>query len=81
MKILFYLILGTVFYLMIAETSIQFKPFKITVDHHLKAIGWCILIVGMSLISYSHQKQAKQEARKEMLEIMEEIKQWRNPEI
>jgi hypothetical protein len=52
---------GLFLFLLMANTSIQFNPFKITIQKPLNAIGYFLVLTGIALITYESKKIARHE--------------------
>lgn len=78
------LVVGLALFLLMAETSIQLNPFKITVRKPWTAIGYFLVLTGIGLISYESRKIAKHEGIIEGMNTMSdaiktEIREGRLP--
>ena len=60
-----------ILFLLLAETTISLKPFKVTLDRPLLAIGIMIAILGLSLIHHSGKVEGRKEIIKKVMEMRE----------
>ena len=59
-----------VFFFILAKTTINFKPFKITFEQPYLALGWVLIIIGVMFIQYQSQKDV-------IKQVFETIQQWK----
>lgn len=73
-SIVILLIALTLILFFVAQISIQLSPFKITFGRPLFAIGWVLIIVGISCIQIDSERKGK----KEVIEKLEKLTQHEN---
>ena len=64
--IVFYIIMMIATFFILAKTTITFSPFSIKCEETLTAIGWIMLLVGASLLSYDSHRTGREKATKEI---------------
>jgi len=64
--IVLYVIMMIVTFFILAKTTITFSPFSIKCEETLTAIGWIMLLVGASLLSYDSNRIGRVKAGKEI---------------
>jgi len=69
-NVIIVLIIIFVFFYM-ANTEIHFSPFSIKVKHLFYAIGWLLIVIGISFISMDYRKRGFDEGKQEIIYQLE----------
>ena len=72
---LYWLIPLVLIWLYIGRTTVNIKPFKIHIDAPALLIGVILISIGLILVKYQIENDAKKEAIKEVIELIENQEQ------
>lgn len=71
MKALIYLLVLIALFAFLANTSIEFKPFKISFASPYYAIGTLVIIIGMAFIKYQGEVDGIKKTMDKITEIVD----------
>jgi FtsH-binding integral membrane protein len=72
-SIIFFALVGVAAFLLLAKPQVSFSPFSVRFEALGYAIGWLMIIVGVSLISYDSEKRARREVVEEISNVIQQI--------
>ncbi len=72
MKVVYSLSVSLLIFLIVAETTISFKPFHVSFNRLPLAIGTLLIIAGMMFIEYQGRLNGRALGKNDVMEILKE---------